>query len=202
MKFIVIFSIILFLFFYNYDLCKEHLKNTIYFDRDANYQYIMDLDKTKEQQNNSSVNDQIMLVANNKVNEPIFKFKDTFYKLTNDKLVSINEDEVSSITYLPIPTRVPINLTDMTLKIKLTYNGYNYVGLLSNSFYNQEYILYEKPYDKDNELENKLYYYILVKIIDKKYTVMYDLPPRNKITLNEYVWASQGPFQIGPLLFN
>jgi hypothetical protein len=197
---VIFLIIILFLFIYNCNFFTENLKNTLLFDRDANYQYIMDLEKTKE--NNSSVSDQIMLVANDKDKQPIFKFKDTFYKLDEDKLVSINEDEVSSVTYLPIPTKVPVNLSNMTLKIKLNYNGYKYVGLLNNSFYNQEYILYEKPYDKDNELENKLYYYILVKIIDNKYTVMYDLPPRNKITLNEYVWASQGPFQIGPLLFN
>lgn len=199
---IIFLIIILFLLIYNTNIFKEPLKNTHLFDKDANYQYIMDLEKTKEIQNNTSVTDQIMLVGNDKDNTHILKFKDTFYKVNDDKLVSIDEEELKSITYLSIPTKVPVNLSNMTLKIKLTYNNYTYVGLLSNSFYNQEYILYEKPYDKDNELEYKLYYYILVKIIDNKYTVMYELPPRNKITLNEYVWASQGPFQIGPLLFN
>ena len=31
---------------------------------------------------------------------------------------------------------------------------------------------------------------------------MYELPPRNKILPEEYIWVSYGSFQIGPLLFN
>jgi hypothetical protein len=83
------------------------------------------------------------------------------------------------------------------------YKDYKYVGLLNNNYYHQEYILYEKPYEaEDKELEDKLYYYILVKIIGGVYTIMYELPPRNKILPQEYIWAAYGPFQIGPLIFN
>jgi len=104
--------------------------------------------------------------------------------------------------YYEIPTKVPVDLSTMKLKVLLNFNGYAYVGLLNNNFYNQEYILYEKPYELDKELEDKLFYYILVKIIEGKYTIMYELPPRNKIVPNEYIWASYGSFQIGPLIFN
>ena len=90
----------------------------------------------------------------------------------------------------------------MTLKVKMVFDGYNYVGVLNNNYYNQEYLLYEKPYNINDTMNEKLYYYILVKIINTKYNIMYELPPRVKILPEEYIWASYGSFQIGPLLFN
>jgi hypothetical protein len=84
----------------------------------------------------------------------------------------------------------------------MVFDGYNYIGVLSNNHYNQEYLLYEKSYDFDDTMDDKLFYYILVKIINGKYTIMYELPPRLKILPEEYIWASYGSFQIGPLLFN
>ena len=117
------------------------------------------------------------------------------------KLVLSNIDS-KELSYYEIPTKVPVDLSKMKLKVLLNFNGYKYVGLLNNNFYNQEYILYEKPYNQDKELEDTLFYYVLVKIIKGKYTIMYELQPRNKILPNEYIWASHGSFQIGPLIFN
>jgi len=149
----------------------------------------------------SNNDDNILLVANDSNNNPIFKYKNTLYKLNGDTLV-LSDTKNEELTYTEVPTKIPVDIAKMQLKVKLTFNDYKYVGLLNNNFYNQEYILYEKPYDLDNELENKLYYYILVKILDGKYTIMYELPPRNKILPYEYMWASYGSFQIGPLIFN
>jgi hypothetical protein len=147
----------------------------------------------------SKTDGSILLVGNDSNKNPIFKYNDMFYTLKDDVLV-INENN-DDLTYTELPTKVPIDLSKMKLKINLEFNGYKYVGLLNNNFYNQEYILYEKPYDEDNELEDKLFYYILVKIIEGKYTIMYELPPRPKILPNEYIWASYGSFQVGPLIF-
>ena len=147
------------------------------------------------------IEDNLLLVANDYEKNPIFKYNNLFYKLENDNLILSNINS-KDLEYFEIPIKVPVNFSTMQLKIKLEYNGYKYVGLLNNNFYNQEYILYEKPYDQDKELEDKLFYYILVKILENKYTIMYELPPRNKILSNEYIWASYGAFQIGPLIFN
>jgi len=151
----------------------------------------------------------ILLVGGDKDKNPIFKFKDNFYKLNNDTLIQTNI-ESTDIIYYDYPYKVPTDIKTMKLKVNYTltnlgakYKDYKYVGVLNNNYYHQEYILYEKPYEaEDKELEDKLYYYILVKIIGGVYTIMYELPPRNKILPQEYIWASYGPFQIGPLIFN
>jgi len=196
--------IILIIIFFNYTEINEGIRNTFYFDNDANYQYIMDLDKkpctTYNCPIDSSTDGHILLVATDSKKNPVFKYNDIFYTLKDNVLV-INENS-DDLTYTELPTKVPADISKMKLKVNLDFNGYKYVGLLNNNFYNQEYILYEKQYNEDSELENKLYYYNLVKIIDGKYTTMYELPPRAKILPNEYIWASYGSFQIGPLIFN
>ena len=199
---ILIFLIIIF-FIYNYKRVSEGIRNTLYFDNDANYQYIMEEKPctTYNCPQGHKIEDNLLLVANDYEKNPIFKYNNLFYKLENDNLILSNINS-KDLEYFEIPIKVPVNFSTMQLKIKLEYNGYKYVGLLNNNFYNQEYILYEKPYDQDKELEDKLFYYILVKILENKYTIMYELPPRNKILSNEYIWASYGAFQIGPLIFN
>jgi hypothetical protein len=123
-------------------------------------------------------------------------------KNNDGTLVEVNI-ESSDINYYEYPLKILTDMNNMKLKVNLTYKDYNYVGVLNNNYYHQEYILYEKPYIvEDTELENKLYEYVLIKIIDGVYTVMYELPPRSKILPKEYIWASHGPFQIGPLIFN
>jgi len=199
---ILIFFIIIF-FIYNFTKVREGLRNTLFFDNDANYQYIME-EKPCTTYNcpaNTKIDEQLLLVADDLKKNHVFKYGNQLYKLKDDTLVLANIDS-KELIYYEIPTKVPVDLSKMKLKVQLNFNGYNYVGLLNNNFYNQEYILYEKSYDKDNELEDKLFYYILVKIIEGKYTIMYELQPRNKILPNEYIWASYGAFQIGPLIFN
>jgi len=200
---LILFFILLITYFFNYKKCNETLKNTLYFDNYANYQYIMDLNKKPCNTDNclEENKDVILLVGNDNDNNHIFKLNNTYYKLNNDNLVAINEKE-NDYSYLDTPKHIPIDLKAMKLKVKLSIDDYNYVGIVSNNFYHQEYLLYEKPYDHDNELENKLYYYKLIKIIDGIYKTIYDLPPRNKISSNEYIWVAYGPYQLGPLVFN
>jgi hypothetical protein len=200
---LTIILIFLIIIFYIYTKVSEGIRNTTYFDNDANYQYIMEEKPcvTYNCPHGSKIEDQLLLVGNDSEKNVIFKYNNSLYKLENDTLI-LSDTDSKQLEYFENPIMVPFNLSTMKLKIKLEYNGYKYIGLLNNNFYNQEYILYEKPYDKDKELEDKLFYYILVKIIENKYTIMYELPPRNKILPNEHIWASYGAFQIGPLIKN
>lgn len=198
---ILIFILIIFIFF-EYNNISEGIRNTFYFDNDSNYQYIMDLDKkectTFNCENN---NENILLIGKDSDNKHIFKHQNKLYNNIDDKLIPYDSNN-KEIIYYEFPSKVPANLSNMILKIKIIFDGYNYVGVLSNNYYNQEYLLYEKSYELNETMEDKLFYYILVKIINNKYTIMYELPPRQKILPEEYIWASYGSFQIGPLLFN
>jgi hypothetical protein len=190
---------------YKYNDISEGIRNTLYFDNDANYQYVMDIEKKKDCgsfncKNNNQ--EELLLVGKDSNDKHIFEHKDKLYTNVNDKLILHTTNENNKISYLEFPRKVPANLSDLTLKVRMYFDGYNYAGFLSNNYYNQEYLLYEKPYDLNDSMDDKLYYYILVKIINGKYTKMFELPPRQKILPEEYIWASFGSFQIGPLLFN
>jgi hypothetical protein len=205
---LILFFIIIMFILYKYNDISEGIRNTSYFDNDANYQYVMDIEKNKtcgsfNCQNNNNQDQEILLVGKDSNDNHIFQHNNQLYTIINDKLVLHNDDdENNKILYFEYPTKVPANLSDLTLKVKMFFDGYNYVGVLSNNYYNQEYLLYEKPYKLDDTMDDKLYYYILVKILNGKYTKMFELPPRQKILPEEYIWASYGSFQIGPLLFN
>jgi hypothetical protein len=199
---LILFFLIIIFVFYKYSDISEGIKNTFYYNNDSNYQYIMDLEKKHcTSFNCQNYNkEEIFLVGKDPDDKHIFKYKENLYTIVDDKLILYNNNS-NNIYYYEFPTKVPANLSNMTLKVKMVFNGYNYIGVLSNNHYNQEYLLYEKPYEFD-DMDDKLFYYILVKIINEKYIIMYELPPRTKILPEEYIWASYGSFQIGPLLFN
>ena len=199
---ILILIILLFVLFKHNDI-SEGIRNTFYYDNDANYQYIMDIDKKQCNSFNCDNNqDDVLLVGKDSNNKFIFQHQNQLYTIFNDKLILHNDDEKNKISYYEFPSKVPADLKNMSLKVKMIFDGYTYVGVLNNNYYNQEYLLYEKPYDLNDKMDDKLYYYILVKIINGKYTIMYKLQPRSKIMPEEYIWASYGSFQVGPLLFN
>ena len=199
---LILFFLIIIFVFYKYSDISEGIKNTFYYNNDSNYQYIMDLEKKHcTSFNCQNYNkEEIFLVGKDSDDKHIFKYKENLYTIVDDNLILYNNNS-NNIYYYEFPTKVPANLSNMTLKVKMVFNGYNYIGVLSNNHYNQEYLLYEKPYEFD-DMDDKLFYYILVKIINEKYIIMYELPPRTKILPEEYIWASYGSFQIGPLLFN
>lgn len=198
------FTLILFFFIIVFVVYKyndiEGISNTFYFDNDSNYQYTMNLDKEQCTSYNcqDTNGDQVLLIGKDSNNNHIFKYKDDLYNDINDKLVLYNNKE-DIISYYDFPIKVPTNLINMTLKVKIIFNDYYYIGVLNNNYYNQEYLLYEKSYDLNDTMDDKLFYYMLIKIINNQYTIMYELPPRTKIFPNEYIWASYGAFQIGPL---
>ena len=151
-KFTLIFIIIIFIL----TICNyypiERMQNLTYFDNNANYEYVTDLDK-----NDKSTINNILLIGKDISDNNIFKHENNFYISSDDTLVLYN-DENKNIKYFEYPTNVPIDFSKMKLKIKIHYNGYNYIGVLTNFYYKQEYLLYEK-YEVD-ELDisiDKLY---------------------------------------------
>jgi len=205
---LIIIIIIIFFLFINI----EPIKNTFYFDNDANYQYNLDIIDSEncDTYNCKLDKNNVLVVGNDSNNNPVFKYKDNFYKLDdNNKLIEYNI-EPSNIEYYNYSPKILTDISSMKIKFNYSleklgkeYKDFKYIGILNNNYYHQEYILYEKLYEAENkELENKLYYYVLIKIINEVYTIMYELPPRNKILPKEYIWASYGSFQIGPLIFD
>ena len=86
------------------------------------------------------------------------------------------------------------------IKVPKIINNYKYKGVIGNIYYKQYYYLYEKEY-QNYEIEDKLYKYILVKKIDKKFEIVYSIPPRNSIKFGDTIYFSYGNFQLGPLIF-
>jgi len=184
---ILLFLFILF-FLYNYN---EENANVVFDKKDNNCNSL-----------NCQIKDNVLLIAKDSNNKYIFKYKEKLYDVSDDKLI-LNDNPISDeIIYYTYPIKVPVNLFDMTLKIKINYNDYEYIGTINNNYYNQEYLLYEKSYELNDNMEEKYYYYILVKIINGEYIIMYELPPRQKILPKEHIWVSYGSFQLGPLFYN
>ena len=127
------------------------------------------------------------------------------YSNDDTDLIEFSKNNQDTLSYLDVKKKtIPnsSNIAEMQKNIELKYKDYDYLGILSNKYYHQEFLLYEKKYEGKSELEDKLYYYILLKILEGEYKVFYELQPREKIKLNESIWASNGNFQIGPLVLS
>jgi hypothetical protein len=176
-----------------------------------NYFYIIDnfytnnkTDKINEDKNDKDDIDNILLIGkyNGFDNSYLFKYNDKIYKNNDDDLIE-SSIMFNNFNYLKHPITIPFDKKTWKLKIKLVFNDYKYVGIISNKWYHQEYLLYEKEliddvYEKDSH--DKLYSYLLINIIDNEYKIIYDLPPREKIIQGQQIWFSYGSFQVGPLI--
>jgi hypothetical protein len=136
----------------------------------------------------------IKYIGDDSDNNKIFKHQNKLFKESGD---IIPHD--TNIKYLDESILVPMH--NNTIKIKFTLNDYNYVGIAANKFYHLEFLVYAKQFDKDSTLEQVLFEYIFVKIIDNEYKIYYQLPPRTKINKLESIWISYGNYQLGPLTF-
>ena len=131
-------------------------------------------------------------------NQDVFEFKNNTFKLDNNDIFQPYEPK--KIKYLPIAVRIPHVVTTKSIKSKvpMKIDGYKFRGLISNPYYKQFYVIYEKEYD--NYLrEEKIYEYLLVKKIEDKFKIIYNIPPRNKIETGDTIYFSYGNFQLGPL---
>jgi hypothetical protein len=138
----------------------------------------------------SNIKNIIYYIGIDKENNDILIYNDKYYKANKNSLIKIDLPE---ITYFSSKIEVPFNLEKFELKIELHYNDYNYIGLLTNSYYYLQYIVYEKLYDKNN-IDN-LYSYLLVKKINNKYIVYFELQPRSKINQNDTILI----YDLGPM---
>ena len=137
----------------------------------------------------------------------VLNYKDSFTQYTEDQRnCSIfgcpseraNENRIELMD--TIQTNSSQDLEIDNKKIEKTVDKYSYIGKVFNDEYRLEYLLYEKEYDKDTKLEDKIYYYKLVKLIDGKYKTYYEIPPRNKIQKGEFIWITYGNVNLGPLM--
>jgi hypothetical protein len=203
---ISIIIVLVVLFFYNNDSFTEN--------EDENPNEISQYDDTfnTSDQRNCSIfgcpsirakeEKQIEYVGKDKQDNKIFKFNNYLYTDNNNKLNKFQPND-EDITYFEEPIIVPVKHTDehINIKVKLTLDGYDYKGILLNKYYHLEFLLYEKAFDKESSLDEKLYEYKLVKILDNQYKTLFTLPPRPKIKNEEAVWISYGSIQLGPLVF-
>jgi hypothetical protein len=139
----------------------------------------------------------------------ILSYKDGFSQTTEDQRnCSIfgcpseraNENRIELLETDIVNNKTNDKQVENKTVIENKVDNYTFVGKLVNEEYRLEYLLYEKPYDKDNKLDEKIYYYKLVKVIDGKYKTYYEIPPRNKIQKGEFIWITYGNINLGPLL--
>jgi hypothetical protein len=153
---------------------------------------------------NSSRNDMIEWIGTDENKNEIFKNenKDLFI-FNNGFLNKVDNINFSKIKKYTNSLSIPTIITDdnkTQLKINLKYKDYTFCGYLTNNFYRLQFLVYKKPIT--TEIQNdKLYEYIVVKIINNEYKIMHKLPLRQNIQNLETLWINYGPISLGPLIF-
>lgn len=151
---------------------------------------------------NNLPNDMIDWIGVDDNNNQIFTNNIDYYLYNNgflDKIDYINKNKIKKNNNI---ITIPVINEDNKLKLKLNlqYKDNNFIGYLTNNYYNIQYLLYEK--EINTEINNdKLYKYSVLKIIKNKYQVIYKLPFRQKIENMETIWINYGSLNIGPLMF-
>jgi hypothetical protein len=158
-----------------------------------------DIDKRIEVHHTSAVE-----IGHDEDNNKVFQFKGKMFKLNEDNELELNEPK--KINYKEVPLKLPIEITEDKIKSKipLKYNDYKFVGLLTNTFYKQYYILYEKEFEEDKTMKNfkeKLFQYILAKRKNGNIEEIHNIPARTRVKAGDNIYFSFGNFQLGPLRF-
>jgi hypothetical protein len=157
-----------------------------------------DIEKTIEVHHGSALE-----IGTDENDNKIFQFKGKMFKMNENNVLEVNEPK--KINYKTIPVRLPITVTAKTIKSKfpLKYNEYKFTGLVSNEYYKQFFVLYEKEFiDLEmKEMVDKLYSYILVKNIDGQLKIIHNIPPRTRVKPGDNIYFSYGNLQLGPLVF-
>jgi hypothetical protein len=80
--------------------------------------------------------------------------------------------------------------------INIDSNNYQLLGKANNTYYNQNYYIYENKIKEDPRMgPNNLYQYVLT---NDENQVMYKFSPRTKLNINDTTYLSQGVLQVGP----
>lgn len=130
---------------------------------------------------------------------------------------------VAAIAATVVTTAAPkMVLLDKIKSLEVKDKKYKLIGTASNDYYNQYFLLYEREVpavnvnkeftpddkfsnyfrEKDNmdELNTKLYEYVLGKVKKDTPEVIHMIGPRNKINIKDVINLSLGTFQLGPLV--
>ena len=142
-------------------------------------------------------------IGHDEDNNKVYQFKGKMFKMSENNVLEVSEPK--KVNYKEVPVALPIAITSDKIQstIPLNYNGYTFTGLVTNKYYKQYYILYEKEY-KEEDLKlfkEKLYYYILAKKKDNNLDIIHDMPPRRKVNPGDTIYFSYGNFELGPLRF-
>jgi len=150
--------------------------------------------------NTFKLEDELYNIGIDDNNEDVFEFKNNTFKLGDDD--SFQPYEPKKVKYSPVAVRIPHVETSKSIKSKvpMKVDGYKFKGLLSNPYYKQFYVTYEKEYT-NYQREDKLYEYLLVKKIEDQFKIIYNIPPRSNIEVGDTIYFSYGNFQLGPLKF-
>jgi hypothetical protein len=146
---------------------------------------------------------------------PKMSFEDKYWNINNNQFELLENGQVDNTKYFNgivnnkkikeetiQEMKHPINAVEFPPKI-LRYDGGDWVrfGVASNKYYNIYFIIYEKEaYYEPKMHSNKLYEYVLAKIVEDKLMIMQVMQPRGKITMGEYVSFTFGVSQLNFLL--
>lgn len=150
--------------------------------------------------NSRTRQDEVYNIGVDDNNEEVFEYKNNTFKLGDNDIFEPYEPKI--VKYLPVALRIPHVETTKSIKSKLPMKikEYKFRGLLSNPYYKQFYVMYEKEYT-NYQREDKLYEYLLVKKIENEFKIIYNIPPRSKVEVGDTIYFSYGNFQLGPLKF-
>ena len=88
------------------------------------------------------------------------------------------------------------NNSKILKNINIDSNNYQLLGKATNTYYNQNYFIYENKIKEDPRMgPNNLYQYVLT---NNENQVMYKFSPRTKLNINDTTYLSQGVLQVGP----
>lgn len=151
---------------------------------------------------NSSRNDMIEWIGVDSSNNNILTDNINYFSYNNGKLDKIKNYDKNNININQDIINIPIinENNNIKLKVNLNYLDYIFNGYLTNNYYNIQYLVYIKPINTDI-INDLLYSYIAVKIIEEEYKIIHKIPPRQKIENSEIVWINYGSIQLGPLIF-
>ena len=133
-------------------------------------------------------------------NQEVYQFKNGTFKLGDNDIFQPYEPK--KVKYLPVAVKIPSVVTTKSIKSKvpMKIEGHKFRGLVANPYYKQFYVMYEKEFD-NYQREDKLYEYLLVKKVEDKFKVAYNIPPRSRVEPGDTIYFSYGNFQLGPLKF-
>lgn len=129
-------------------------------------------------------------VFNNVSSNDLYILKDEYLQEISPKTQILLNQQVLNIPFI-------LNNDKYTIAIKLEFNGYQFIGYITNNFYNIQYLLYGKEVNNIAAFD-KLYEYIIVTISDANYIINNKLQSMNKLNEEETLYINNGSIRLGP----